>query len=208
LTVNASGGVASFSDLSINQPGDAYTLIATSPGITSATSNPFNITGAGALQPCTAPCTVTSSTATTSATVTTTSAVPPGDFLAVSVGGVDYACAGTYQRTSDPVSFNIVDPSGIALSTAQFTVTLQIDKTAVLASGRTAASQWQICYASTQQFTGQSGTTVIGGTTYNTGLLPACSKTQGAPCVQSLNKTMAGDEVITFLATGDPIGWG
>jgi hypothetical protein len=209
LTVNASGGVASFSDLSINQPGDGYTLTATSPGLTPVTSDQFKIWESA--QPCTAPCSASSSTATTIATVTTTSPIPAGDFLAFGLGGVNFSCVGTYQRVSDTVSFNVLSPSGVALSSARFTVTLQIDKSAVLASGRTGASQWQTCYASQQPFTAlpnTSGTTVIGGTSYNTGLLPDCTKTQGAPCVQARNKTMAGDVVITFLASGDPYGWG
>ena len=210
LTVNASGGIASFSDLSINQQGDGYTLTATSPGITPTASGSFDILGS--LQSsCSTPCTVSSFTTTTSATVTTTSPIPPGDFLAVGVGGVDYACVGTYQRVSDPVSFNVLSPAGVALSSAQFTVTLEIDKSAVLASGRTGAAQWQVCYANTQPFTAQpgtSGTAVIGGVTFNTGLLLDCSNTQGVPCVQARHKDNAGDVIVTFLASGDPIAWG
>ena len=210
LTVNASGGVASFSDLSINQPGDGYTLTATSPGINPAPpSSPFKIWVSA--QPCTAPCSASSSTATTTATVTTTSPIPAGNFLAFGLGGADFSCVGTYQRVSDTVSFDVLSPSGVALSTAQFTVTLDINKTAVLASGRTGASQWETCYASQQPFTAlpnTSGTTVIGGVTYQTGLLPDCSKTQGAPCVQARHKDMAGGVIITFLASGDPYGWG
>lgn len=209
LTVNASGGVASFSNLSIDEPGDGYTLTATSPGITPATSDPFDILGS--LQPCsTTSCSVSSLTATTSATVTTTSAIPVGDFLGVGVGGVSYTCGGTYQQVSDAVSFDVFDSSGTPLASAQFTVTLEIDKSAVQTSGRTGASQWQVCYASTQPFMPQPGTSesaMIGGVTYNTGLLPDCSNTQGVPCVQARHKDNAGDVIVTFLASGDPIGW-
>jgi hypothetical protein len=42
-TVTAAGGVATFSDLSINRNGTGYTLTASSSGLTGATSNPFNI---------------------------------------------------------------------------------------------------------------------------------------------------------------------
>jgi YD repeat-containing protein len=42
-TNNASGGVASFSDLSIDQAGTGYTLTASSTGLTGATTNAFNI---------------------------------------------------------------------------------------------------------------------------------------------------------------------
>lgn len=211
LTVNASGGIAAFSDLSINQPGDGYTLTATSPGLSPAPpSNPFKIWVSA--QPCTAPCSASSSTTTTKATVTTTSSIPAGDFLGFSLsGGTAYTCAGTYQRVSDTVSFDVLSPSGVALSSAQFTVTLQISKSTVLASGRTGASQWQICYASTQPFTtlpNTLGSATIGNAVYQTGLLPDCSNTQGAPCVQSRHKDNAGNVIVTFLASGDPYGWG
>ncbi len=43
-TLNAVNGVTSFVGLSINKVGSGYTLVATSPGLTSATSSGFNIT--------------------------------------------------------------------------------------------------------------------------------------------------------------------
>ena len=46
------------------------------------------------------------------------------------------------------------------------------------------------------------------GVSYHTGLLPDCSKTQGAPCVQARHKDNAGDVVVEFLAAGDPVGRG
>jgi len=44
LTVNAVNGIASFGDLSLNSVGNGYTLLSSSPGLTGATSNAFNIT--------------------------------------------------------------------------------------------------------------------------------------------------------------------
>lgn len=41
-TENAVNGVATFSNLTLNKPGNGYTLVASSPGLTSATSNAFN----------------------------------------------------------------------------------------------------------------------------------------------------------------------
>lgn len=212
LTVNASGGIASFSNLSIDRPGMGYTLTATSPGIPvtiSATSTSFNILGS--IQSCsTTSCSASSSTTTTTATVTTTSAIPAGDVLGFSLGGVSFTCNANYQRVSDAVSFDVFNASGVPLPSAQFTVTLEVSKSAVLASGRTGASQWQICYASTQSFTalpGTQGTAVIGGVSFNTGLLPDCSSTQVTPCVQARHKDNAGNEIVTFLAAGDPVGW-
>jgi uncharacterized repeat protein (TIGR01451 family) len=53
LTVNAVAGVATFSDLSINNAGIGYTLTASSAGLTGATSDAFNITtGAYGLTQC------------------------------------------------------------------------------------------------------------------------------------------------------------
>jgi hypothetical protein len=42
-TATAVNGVATFADLSIDQPGNGYTLAATASGLTGATSNAFNI---------------------------------------------------------------------------------------------------------------------------------------------------------------------
>ena len=42
-TVNIVNGVATFSDLSIDQPGNGYTLVATVPNVVSVESAPFNI---------------------------------------------------------------------------------------------------------------------------------------------------------------------
>jgi streptogramin lyase len=47
LTVNASQGVASFTNLTINKTGSGYTLQVSSSGLTSATSNPINVTKTG-----------------------------------------------------------------------------------------------------------------------------------------------------------------
>lgn len=208
-TVTVSGGVASFSNLSINQPGFGYTLTATSPGLNPATSDDFTIWGS--LQHCpTTPCSGSQSSATTTGTVTTSSATSD-QLLGTAVGGVSYSCGGTYQPVSDPFSFDVLSTSGMTQPGAQFSVTLRIDKKLVKSSGHPGASSWQICYASTSSFTAQpgtSGTATIGGVTFFTGLLPDCSHTAVAPCVQARNKNNAGDVIVTFLASGDPIGKG
>jgi hypothetical protein len=43
LTVNAVAGVAVFGDLTLNQPGTGYTVVATAPGLTPATSPAFDV---------------------------------------------------------------------------------------------------------------------------------------------------------------------
>ena len=209
-TVNAVGGVASFSDLSINQPGIGYRLTATSHGMNPATSDHFTIWSS--IQQCsTAPCLASASSATTSGTVTTSSA-DSTQFLGAGIGGGSYGCPGTYQPVSDPFSFDIVSGSGGMGQGGQFTAVLRIDKKQVQSSGHPGASSWQICYASTSSFTprsGSPGTATIGDITFNTGLLPDCSNTNPVPpCVQARNKDNAGDVLVTFLATGDPLGKG
>jgi len=208
-TVDASGGIASFPNLSLDKPGIGYTLTATSPGITSATSQDFTIWGSLTSCP-TSSCSASASSKKASETVTTSSATS-GQVLGIGLGGVSFSCGSSYQETSDPVSFDLLDSSGVAQSSAQFSVTLEIFKNAVQSSGHPGASTWQICYASTTPFTarsGTSGTAVLGGVTYHTGLLPDCSSSQPAPCVQARNKDNAGGVEVTFLAAGDPKTWG
>jgi hypothetical protein len=48
LTVTTSGGVASFTNLTINKTGSGYTLQVSSSGLTSATGSPINVTKNGA----------------------------------------------------------------------------------------------------------------------------------------------------------------
>ena len=206
VTVAASGGVASFSDLKINQPGIGYTLVATSLGMTSATSTTFTIFSS--LQPCPSntTCSASASSATTSGTATTTSPAN-GEFIGTGLGGVSYACNGTYRPVSDPFSFGLFNANGVPQSTL-LTVSFEISKSLVQSSGHPGASSWQICYASPSHFTalpGTSGSTLIGGVTYNTGLLPDCSGSQGSPCVKARHKDNAGNVVVTVLAPGDPV---
>ena len=209
-TVNTSGGVASFSDLSINKSGIGYTLTATSRGMSPAISARFTIWGS--LQPCSAgPCSASASTATTAGTVTATLA-ESAKFLGVGIGGADYTCNGTYNPVSEPFVFDVLTGPGVPQDKAKFTATLRIDKSKVLPSGHPGASSWQICYASMSQFTTRDGTpgspTTIGDSPFFTGLLPDCSTIPVAPCVQARNKDNAGDVIVTFLASGDPVGKG
>jgi len=86
-TVNAVNGVATFGNLSINNPGNGYTLTASSSGLTGVTSNTFNILATAAtpvIEPgggsFTGPVPVRIATATAGATIrfTTDGSVPNG----------------------------------------------------------------------------------------------------------------------------------
>jgi hypothetical protein len=207
-TVTTSGGIASFSNLSINQTGFGYTLTATtSPGtgISPGTSNSFNIWNP--FQNCSSTCSASASGKTSTGTVTASQATS-SDLLGIGTG-VSYQCGGTYKPSSDAFGFEVLNSTSGAPQNAQFTVVFRVEKSQVLASGHPGAASWQICYASQTPFTAQpgtSGTATIGGVTFNTGLLPVCSKSQGSPCLQSRTKNKSGDVIITFLASGDPFG--
>jgi hypothetical protein len=211
-TVSAVGGVASFSGLSISQPGIGYRLTATSRGMNPATSGHFDIWSS--IQQCSAtPCSATASSDSTSGTVTATSFANTTRFVGAGIGGGSYDCTGTsYQAVSAPFSFDVVDGSGGLGQDGQFTAVLRIRKSTVQSSGHPGASTWQICYASPHQTpppSWASGTATIGDILYDTGLLPDCSSTAPvAPCVQARNKDNAGDVLVTFLASGDPLGRG
>src|SRR5262245_8954434 len=160
VTVPASGGIASFSDLKINQPGFPYTLTATSPGIAPATSNAFAIGGSSCAS--STPCSASASSLTTSGTAVTISPVP-GDVIATGIvdkSDASYSC-GTYKPVSDAFSFALFNADGIPQSDT-LAVSFQIDKSLVQPPSHPGASSWQICYASTSQFTAlpnTSGTT-------------------------------------------------
>jgi len=202
----AVGGIATFSNLSIDAPGVGDTLEAQSTGIASATSSPFTIWLV--LASCNGSCSGSSSSKTTTGIVSTSAT---GEFLGVGVGGTTFSCGPSYQPLSDPLSFDALTPSGAADSGAVFTGSLEVAKSVVLSSGHNGASTWQICYASVQTFVPRPGTTlgsaIIDGVSYYTGLLPDCSNTQSAPCVHARTKDNAGDVVVTFLAAGDPKTW-
>lgn len=220
-TVQASGGVASFSGLSIDHSGDGYRLTATPTAtqgqIISASDPSDYFTIFGSLKQCQgsgAPCSASLSSATTTGTVTTSSVTSPGPLLGAGIGGASYSCA-TYQSFSDPFSFDVFS-AGAAQPGARFSAALDISKSTVKSSGRNQIAAWQLCYASPENFMANAvpgsytpGGAVIGGVSFNTGLLLDCSTTQGAPpCVQSRAKGNGGDVIVTFLASGDPFGKG
>ena len=206
-TVTSSNGVADFGNLQINKAGVGYDLAANAPGFGSATSSPFTITGQ--IQACGAgPCSVSQSTANTSTSVTTTA---PGDFAALGLGGVSLAC-NHYIGVADTADFGIFDSAGDGVPTASAIATLTISKSAL------ESLPWlyrflprQVCYGSPTPFPtipGTSGTTVVGGVTYHTGLLLSCFLVHKEPCLISRHHTSAGGVQLTFVAFGDPIWHG
>lgn len=205
-------GIEAKQSNNFNGTGNDFQLDPSSAGNLSGTFT--GSTGSCASQPCPPGTSCASaSSATTSGTATTVSALPPGDSITAEMESVNsnfnYQCP-TYTAVADVFGFAVVNAAG-APQTIPLTVTMRIDKSLVQSSGHPGASSWQICYASTTQFNALTGTSqknvTIGGTPgYFTGLLPDCSGSQKAPCVQSRNKNNAGDVLVTFLASGDPFG--
>jgi hypothetical protein len=205
-TQNSSNGVADFGDLQINNAGVGYALAANATGFTGVTSSGFTITGQ--IQACgTGSCTASQSTATTAASLATSS---PGNFATLGLGGVSFSC-NHYNAVSDVAAFDVVNSSGVSVTGSSSIVTLTVSP-AVVQSTHRPLLFWQVCYASQTPFPAipfTTGTAVIGGTTYYTGLLLPCfliSPKHPAPCLIDHQLTPAGAVVLKFVALGDPFG--
>ncbi|MGZ4147013.1 MAG: hypothetical protein ACXVPL_04825, partial [Actinomycetota bacterium] len=191
-TETSSAGIASYADLSIDQTGIGYTLVASNGTYGSATSDPFTIATVG-VDCGVAACSADISDGTTSGTINS----PGGGVVTMSLlnDGLDCSDFG-YDATSSTLEFSA------AGSTQNKEVTLSID------SGEEGggdlgnpADHFQVCYQSDTTFIDRNGDPV------NLGLLPDCDPyTPVAPCVESRNQD--GTFVyITFLApAGDPRG--
>jgi hypothetical protein len=204
-TVTSSNGVANFGNLQINKAGVGYDLAASATGFTPATSALFTISGQ--IQACaTGSCTASQSTSTTAASVAASSA--SGDFVALGLGGVSFSCA-HYKAVSDVAAFGVLTSSGASVTGAPAIGILTVPKSVVKSAHRP-LFRWQLCYASRTPFPaipGTSGTTIIGGDTYYTGLLLSCflfGPGHPEPCLKSRHRTWAGAVTLTFVALGDP----
>jgi hypothetical protein len=209
-TVNTSAGLATFPGLAINAPG-GYTLAASSPGLTSATSVPFRIDTLAVvcLENTTCGGSVTTQTTTLDVTAFSNSTAPDAGFLTMSFGaGVALDCAGYTEFSPDTAL--------VALTAARTkTATLTIDKKQMNLIPNNGASGLELCFGSPEPFTTKSGAQapVQGSFDWDgdgtadpvyVGLLPDCG---AAPCVSKRRKTGAGDGVIEAklpAGLGDP----
>jgi hypothetical protein len=203
-SVSTTLGLAQFSTLKIGSAG-SYTLTASSPGLTSATSLPFQVDTS--VSPCTEDlvCTGNLTAGGTKLGVTAfpDAANPDAGFLAASFNaGLALDCAG-YTEVSP-------DTALVTVSSANRTktVVLTIDKKLMNATSNNGASFLQMCFGSPQPFTTNSGTPATAQGTFDwnkdgipdpvyVGLLPDCGAT--LPCVSKRNKTGSGDGVIEAL---------
>ena len=199
LTVSASGGVATFGNLSIDARG-SYTLRATGTGLTAATSDAFRIDDVGVA--CTEDVTCTASLTNGDTTVAVTApgnaGVDAGALILNNGGGFEINCA-DYDELTPSATF-VEGPSRIK------TVTATIDKHVMNQQPNNGASFLQMCFGAPYQFGTRPGSTLTGVDTdgdgvddFFYGLLPDCGT---PPCVSARNKTNAGDGVITTQAPG------
>jgi hypothetical protein len=204
----ASGGVASFASLTVSQPGLGYTLGASSSGMASATSTPFDAQTQGTV--CTTnPCSVTASnnqgssqiTATgpggTSGTLTDSVNVPGEPPLScgnVSADPNTYDFFTTNAGLDKVVTITITQPQGnlplFDPDDTDFAGDGDGDFDDVLVAQR-------ICFQAPYDFGVDGGGlapgTVVGGATVFTGLLPSCNDPNTGPCDDRAADSTPGD---------------
>jgi hypothetical protein len=195
VTVTATAGVAAFGDLTIDEVGLAYELAATSPGLVSATSTPFNVMLFGQVcggSSCSSPTAVNPSN--TASGSVDASNVSPGDELSVAFAGDD-PCQGTGYEPVSPDVFTV-----LALSDGQpsedviLEITLVVFKERVKLFNDRGAAHFEVCFA-----TDVEGKTFVdkSGDEVEQGLLPVC-KTVDVNCIVSRRKDRAGNVTVVF----------
>ena len=195
-TQSAVAGVALFSNLSINLPGE-YTLSATSPGLTGASSGSFGIWDQGISCASGTTCSISVSQAKTISSQITGNTSTSGALVASLLGADTLSCGDSYNHASLATTFNAFGLTAAGSKTA----IVQIDKAVVQATPNNGVSTYQVCYQSPTPFTDRAGNAGV-----TQGLLPDCKAVSNqAPCVVSITKTKAGDVLETLsLPAGDP----
>ena len=185
VTANANNGVATFSGLSIDQPGVGYTLTASSSGLTGDTSNAFNESNATTTtcDPSSSPCTSDLGTSTSDLEI---SADPAAGTITESVDlGTPLSCADRLHGGYTGFDTNWYD----------FSETGIVDKTLsyeIFGLNSDQVGEVQLCFGATYDFTTSSENLAAPGTLPDgeagfIGLLPSCDSTEGAkPCYDSI----------------------
>ena len=148
LTATAVDGVATFSNLTLNEPGTGYTLQATASGLTSTTTSAFNVTGtAPVVNPSgnTSTYIVGGSPVTVDSGVTISTSANDADLTGASIA----ISAGTLQ-SGDSLNFT---------NTAQITGTYNATSGTLTLNGTTTVSQYQAALQSVTFSSGSENTT-------------------------------------------------
>jgi hypothetical protein len=210
-TVKAVDGVATFRDLSIDKAGKRYALLATSPGLASATSRPFTEATAGTTCPPGQTCTLSADTTTSSFDMTS----PPASTSNTLSITVDL---GTALVCND---YPALDPNWFSFNTSSTSVGKVVTYTVLPTSASDTPSTAQFCLGAPYDFATRAGNlappgTLPDGTSGFIGLLPDCGPSPVGPCVDRRATTPdpsspTGFDIVltvTFPAglPGDPIG--
>ena len=190
ITVPAVSGVADFSPIIVNATGFGYTLKATADGLTSATSNSFNVVAAATTCPSGQTCTVTTTSPSTGLSASIAAGTGSGSAVITATFGGNVApihpCTGA---TAGILTF-----SGNRMKT--ITLTLPIKQKTLV-----------ICYGQPTPFLD----IFLHKTTYFStanqeyeGLLPICFKKFTGPCVKSISFTKTTEKVVILSGTADP----
>jgi len=204
VSATPASGTATFSDLAIGEVGNGYTLQATSGSLTPATSTPFDVPEDILYCPAGQQC----DTGVVGDPSNTTADIVDGigssnDVLDVSVGNSIAPTCGSGSEQGLPVRFDNTDSSRL------LQVTQVLAKSIVDALPDNGTAHYNICYASTKEFTTASGAPATSGSNGEfDGLLPDCGAVANlAPCVASQTKTQDGDVKTVYLSPGgDPQG--
>jgi hypothetical protein len=192
---NASG-VATFSDLQIDEPGFGYTLAASSPGLTGATSDPFNESNSETTTCTSDPCTTDVSSAISDMSISTTTAA--GTLTENVDVGSPLSCAdeanGGYTGF-DTNTYQFFEETGTADKTIVYTI-----------DGVSSDNDVEMCFGATYEFvTNEGGEAASGtlpdGTTGFVGLLPDCDDEFDGigPCIES--RQFSTDDVDFVVVT-------
>jgi hypothetical protein len=196
-TVNAKDGVATFTALTFSAVGFGFELKASAGGVTSSSSDPFDIVDQ-LLQcpPPGQPCQSKTVSSQGTSGFAVASQASKGDVLTATGGGFPgLSCT----SIGGIVSFTLTNGSK--------TITMMLAKSLVQQVPGPGAAHFNICWGSPNPFTTKDGTQSAKNDANKEyeGLLPDCSASGPSPCVASRHKTNAGVEVITVSApAGDP----
>jgi hypothetical protein len=193
------GGVLRLTDLTVDKPESAYTLIASSPGLTSATSTPFDEDTQVAACPPNQPCQVMVSGANSTFSVGA-GAGPEAATLGASVNpGTPQSCPGYQTNNPDWFGFDVSQADR--------------SKTITWTVNNSNPKSFQVCFGAPYEFTTSSGkpapsATMPDGSRGFLGLLPSCGRVAApsGPCVESITSTQNGTGTIAmvFIPAGLP----
>lgn len=182
-TVDASAGVATFTDLTLNRPGNGYELSASSGTLASATSSQFNIAGNVATCNAGQSCAVTDSNANGSIHILANAGPGTGQLVESMESPLTGGQCESYNSLDRNTYFYITT---VPRSTVA-TITIVPQTSLELLSNKILESQ-QICFGSTKEFVTNQGTpapaaTLPDGTQGFIGLLPTCTEEHSSnPC--------------------------